>query len=170
MKIGFKTMTSVAALCAALAMPAFAQDLTGTAKDALLAFYEDNAAYTSVEIKYGLTQVKVEAITVEGRKIETVYAVEEDGSLRLIKQEEEAAEAEDLSRSGVSVKSITEDFEDEDEEDDGEDDDSEDDDGEDDDSEDDDSEDDDSEDDDSEDDDSGSDDSSDDTSDDSVDN
>lgn len=159
MKIGFKTMTSVAALCAALAVPAFAAVPAGMTKGGLFDFYDGNTDYSSVEIKYGLTQVKVEAITADGMKIESVYAVEEGDVLRLISEDEETADAEDLAASGVSVKSITEDFEDEGE------DDGEDDDGEDDDSEDDDSEDDDS----SDDSDDSSDDSSDDGSDDSSD-
>lgn len=67
------------------------------------------AAYDYIEIKYGLTQVKVEAIDNEtNQKVEAVY---DKATGRLIKAETEAA-GDDAGRSGIVTKSLTRDFED----------------------------------------------------------
>lgn len=100
--------------------------------------------YTFVEVKIGPTQTKVEAFR-NGRKVEVVY---DNATGKIIKQEDEAADDDDATRTGKDVKSVKKDFEDgdddsDDDEDEDDDDDDDDDDGDDDDEDDDDDDDDD---------------------------
>ncbi|WP_159082342.1 PepSY domain-containing protein [Paragemmobacter aquarius] len=160
MKISTKAMlfSTAMALGAAFASGAMAQDALTRTNIVSQLQSQIGSGIVAAEVKFGPTQVKVEVIDANGNKVETVYT-DQNGVLVPIKTETEAADAEDMSKSSVEVKSVTKDFEDRDDGDDSDDDI----DGEDDDSEDDDSEDDDSED------DGGDDDSNDDSDDDSGD-
>jgi hypothetical protein len=80
--------------------------------------------YTFVEVKIGPTQTKVEAIK-DGRKVEVIY---DNATGRIIEQENEAADHDDIGRIGKDVKTVKKDFEDGDEDDDDVDDDDDDDD------------------------------------------
>jgi len=64
--------------------------------------------YTFVEVKIGPTQTKVEAFR-NGRKVEVVY---DNATGKIIKQEDEAADDDDATRTGKDVKSVKKDFED----------------------------------------------------------
>ena len=65
------------------------------------------SAYEYIEIKYGLTQVKVEAVDNDTlQKIEVIY---DRATGAVLKSEIEAA-GDDAGRSGVVVKSLTRDF------------------------------------------------------------
>jgi hypothetical protein len=67
------------------------------------------SAYEFIDIRYGLTQVKVEAVDSEtNRKVEAVY---DKATGRLIKVEAEAA-GDDAGRTGIVTRSVTRDFED----------------------------------------------------------
>ena len=64
--------------------------------------------YTSVEVKQGPTQTKVEAV--RGTSVlETVYVTATGG---IISQETQPADAEDLAQTGIEIKITDEDFED----------------------------------------------------------
>lgn len=134
-------LSTAMTLGAAFGSGAMAQDALTRANIVTQLQSQIGAGIVSAEVKFGPTQVKVEVIDANGTKTETVYS-DVDGVLVPIKTESETADAEDMSKSSVEVKSVTKDFEDRNDEnsdDDGEDDDSEDDDSGDDDSGDDDS-------------------------------
>jgi hypothetical protein len=96
--------TAAAALSASVAYAAIdAQALA----DSYLA-----EGYDFVEVKQGPTQTKVEAIR-DTTKVEVVYD-NETGAI--LSQEEEAADAEDIGRTGSQVRSVDRDFEDGDDE------------------------------------------------------
>jgi hypothetical protein len=64
--------------------------------------------YTSVEVKQGPTQTKIEAV--KGTSV--VEAVYNNATGEIISQETQPADAEELARTGVEVKSTDKDFED----------------------------------------------------------
>lgn len=80
--------------------------------------------YSYVEVKTGPTQTKVEAIKGD-TQVEVIYSNETG---EIISQETQAADADEIGREGVEIKSTDEDFEDSDDNDDDNDDDDEDDD------------------------------------------
>lgn len=64
--------------------------------------------YTSVEVKQGPTQTKVEAV--KGTSL--VEAVYDNATGEIISQETQPADAEELAQTGVEIKTTDEDFED----------------------------------------------------------
>lgn len=63
--------------------------------------------YEFIDIRFGLSQVKVEAVDNDsGKKIEAIY---DKATGQLLKSEEEDA-GDDAGRSGVSVRSLTDNF------------------------------------------------------------
>jgi hypothetical protein len=91
---------------AAVAFSATMAQATITVND-VVQTYQD-AAYTSIEVKEGPTQIKVEAIK-DGMKIEVVY---DKASGDVIRQESHSASAEDAAQTGVEVSSTDRDFSD----------------------------------------------------------
>jgi hypothetical protein len=79
--------------------------------------------YSFVEVKIGPTQTKIEAVR-GSRQIEVVY---DTATGEIIEWEEEAADDDDLGRTGIEISREDEDFSDEDDNDDDEDEDDEDD-------------------------------------------
>jgi hypothetical protein len=71
--------------------------------------------YTSVEVKQGLTQTKIEAV--KGTSL--IEAVYDNASGEIISQETQPADAEELARTGVEVGTADEDFADNSDENDG---------------------------------------------------
>ena len=63
--------------------------------------------YTYVEVKVGPTTTKVEAVK-EGIKVEVIY---DNETFEILKQEQEAADAEYLGRTGKEVETTKRDFE-----------------------------------------------------------
>ncbi|MEY4983978.1 MAG: hypothetical protein RIR62_2244 [Pseudomonadota bacterium] len=100
-------LTTLATLSAGIAQ-AQAVAITGeVTRNKIEAAY---AAFEFIDIRYGLTQVKVEAVDNDtNRKVETVY---DRATGRVIATEMEAA-GDDAGRSGIVVRSDTRDFEDE---------------------------------------------------------
>ena len=93
--------------------------------DAVIEKYQE-MGFDFIEVKDGINQVKVEAIK-DGQKIEVIYDRETG---RILKQETERPDADDIGRSGVDISQENKDFlddEDDDESDDDEDDESDDD-------------------------------------------
>jgi hypothetical protein len=70
--------------------------------------------YTFVEVKQGPTQTKLEAVK-GATVVEVVY---DNGTGAIISQETQAADADEIGRTGVQVKTTDKDFEDTDDEDD----------------------------------------------------
>jgi hypothetical protein len=71
--------------------------------------------YDFVEVKVGPTQTKVEAIR-GATKVEVIY---DNATLAILKQEREAADSDDVGRTGSQVRTVSRDFEDDDKDDDG---------------------------------------------------
>ena len=93
--------------------------------DAVIEKYQE-MGFDFIEVKDGINQVKVEAIK-DGQKIEVIYDRETG---RILKQETERPDADDIGRTGVDISQENKDFlddEDDDESDDDEDDESDDD-------------------------------------------
>lgn len=86
------------------------------ATDAIISQYQD-MGFQYIEIKEGITQTKVEAIMPDGRKVEVIY---DNATGRILKQENERADAEELRQRGVDINQDDEDFLDDDEDDDDE--------------------------------------------------
>lgn len=122
MKISTKAMlfSTAMALGAAFGSGAMAQDALTRSNIVSQLQSQIGTGIVAAEVKFGPTQVKVEVIDANGNKIETVYT-DQNGVLVPIKTETEAADAEDLSKSSIEVKSVTKDFEDRDDGDDGDD-------------------------------------------------
>lgn len=105
-RIKLMTMTSMMALAAGMAAAQVNLPSGEVTRPAIEAAY---SGYDYIEIKYGPTQVKVEAIDNDTRqKIETVY---DRATGAIIATEMEPA-GDDAGRSGVVTKSLTRDFED----------------------------------------------------------
>ena len=75
--------------------------------------YQD-MGFQFIEIKRGPSQLKVEAIMPDGRKVEAIYDRETG---RILSQENERADADELGRSGVKVDTRADDFLDDDDDD-----------------------------------------------------
>lgn len=78
--------------------------------DSVVQQYQD-MGFDYIEIKEGPTQVKVEAIMSDGRKVEVIYDRETG---QILKQENERAESDEIGRSGVDIDSRDSDFLDDD--------------------------------------------------------
>lgn len=100
------TMTSIMALTGGMAAAQEALPAGEVTRSAIETAY---AGYDYIEIKYGPTQVKVEAIDNDAlRKVETVY---NRATGAVIASELEPA-GDDAGRTGVVTRSLTRDFED----------------------------------------------------------
>lgn len=123
MKISTKAMLfgTAMALGAAFGSGAMAQDALTRSNIVSQLQSQIGSGIVAAEVKFGPTQVKVEVIDANGVKIETIYS-DENGVLVPIKTETETADADDMSKSAVEVKSVTRDFEDRDDGDDSDDD------------------------------------------------
>ena len=88
--------------------------------DTVIERYQD-MGFQFIEVKRGPSQLKVEAIMPDGRKVEVIYDRETG---RILKQENERADADEADRIGFEIDTRGEDFlDDEDDEEDDEDDD-----------------------------------------------
>ena len=119
-----KPTLTVAAAFALWSAAAHADDFT----DTVIERYQD-MGFQFIEVKRGPTQLKVEAIMPDGRKVEVIY---DRATGEILKQENERVEGDEAGRRGVEVDTRREDFLDDDEDDEDDDDDEEDDDEEDD--------------------------------------
>ncbi len=104
---------SALTITAAFAIWTTAAGAQSATSDAIIEQYQ-GLGFDFIEIKEGPTQTKVEAIMPDGRKFEVIY----DASGRILKQEIERAEADELLLAGVEVSSEDEDFLDDDDDDD----------------------------------------------------
>lgn len=100
----FKTLTLATAVALATTS-AHADAFT----DAVLAKFQERE-FDFIEIKEGLTQLKVEAIRGD-QKLEVIY---DRASGTILKQEQERADADEIGRSGVEIDRRSRDFIDED--------------------------------------------------------
>ena len=115
-----KPTLTVAAAFALWSAAAQADDFT----DTVIERYQE-MGFQFIEVKRGPSQLKVEAIMPDGRKVEVVY---DRATGEILKQENERVGADEAGRTGVDVDVRREDFLDDDEDDDEDDEDDEDDD------------------------------------------
>ena len=109
-----KPTLTVAAAFALWSAAAHADDFT----DTVIERYQD-MGFQFIEVKRGPTQLKVEAIMPDGRKVEVIY---DRATGAILKQENERVGADEAGRAGVDVDVRREDFLDDDGEDDEDDD------------------------------------------------